>query len=179
MLEDTVYKENNLNQLVHIKRRKFNIEEDRKKISMIDYYFYYDSFVFKSSKYNDVMEILEDFIVYEVSLRLFQQGKYKLSLSAGIVDDLYYGDIRGEDNLNKFDYCFNYKINAGFVGLKQYNIEELMFPSTTDSFLNYNCEINEPLFYHLESYFVNKKNICFNVRVPGAIDAAVFYDTED
>ena len=54
-----------------------------------------------------------------------------------------------------------------------------MFPSTTDSFLNYNCEINEPLFYHLESYFVNKKNICFNVRVPGAIDAAVFYDTED
>jgi len=179
MLDDTVYEKNILNQLVHIKRRNFNIEEDRKKISMIDYYFYYDSFISKSSKYNDVLEILDDFIVYEVCIRLFQQGKYKVSLSAGLVDDLNNGDIRGEDTLGKFDNCFNYKINADFKGLKQYSIEEIMFPMTTDSFINYNCVINEPLFYHLESYFVNKKNIDFNVRLPGAIDAAVFYDTED
>lgn len=167
-----------LNRLVYIKKRKFNMEEDRKKFSNIDYYFYYKSYMFKSTEYENVHKYLDDLVVYELNIRLFQRGNYNLSLLARIPENSENSKIKRADGIYKFENCFDYKIFADCLDIKEYHFEDLMFPNTTELFLMKNCEIIEPMFYHLGSYFVNKKNISFTLRIPNAIDAAIFYDSE-
>jgi len=142
-------------------------------MNFIDYYYYYEDFLFKTNEWENVNQLLEDFIIYDINIRLPKKVKYELEINAKIKNE---NEIKTATNdLALYDHCLTYKINADFKSFKEFEVNDLSYPIVSDLFISKQCQIIEPNFYYLTDYFSKNKNIIFSFKIPDAINVGLIH----
>jgi hypothetical protein len=171
------------NKLFFIKKRKFEINNDKKKINLSDYFFIYEDFIWKTSNFQNLQVLFDNFRVHEITVRFPTPKKYTIDVLANkskraVESTLYKTSDVITNEMTTSDYCYSYFIDANCDAVKPMSITEVEFPQITDTFTHYMCQIIEPTVYHLNSIVQKRKSVSFLIKVPNADKVCIFYDDQ-
>jgi hypothetical protein len=173
------------------KTRKFDREQDKNKIALIDYYIVYESY-YKETFFQDFSSILDNLYVYETTVRIGEKTNFEINIfcfnsKKNKTTKIEFTDEKSlrsqfsqksNISLDLLDYCYSYKIKNNLDNFNPLSLDKLFFPRINQNYRLYDCTIIEPLFLYLER-FLDKRYLNFVIKVPRCYSVAIFYDDQE